>query len=125
MGSPRLAEAPDEHVVARLEVEHLERNLLRPELVEHSRELGEEVPRADVDPERHAPDLVPGRLPELDETRDERDREIVDAVEAEVLEHMDGGRLAGTREPGDDDEPEALRHERGSRARFSRRSASS
>src|SRR5207244_13128140 len=39
MGSPRLAEAADEPVGARLEGAHLARNVLRPELDEHSRAL--------------------------------------------------------------------------------------
>src|SRR6266849_10405138 len=74
---PRLAEAPHEDVVARFEVEHLE---------------------------RHPAQLFLRALPQLDEARDQGHRQVVDAVEAQVLEHLDGGALAGAREAGDDDE---------------------
>src|SRR5438132_10975256 len=96
----RLAEAAHEHLVARLEVEHLERDTARTQLLEDARELVEEVPLAHVEAERHAPHLLARALPHLDEAGDERHRQVVDTVEAQVLEHFDGGALARAGEPG-------------------------
>src|SRR5438876_498510 len=75
-----------------------------PELPAHARELGEQAPLAHVDAECHARHLLARALPELDEAGDQRDGEIIDAVEAEVLEAPDRGALAGAREPRHDDD---------------------
>src|SRR5438552_285055 len=110
MRAARLAEAAHEHVVARLEVEHLERDAARAQPLEDAREFVEEVPLAHVEAERHAPHLLARALPHLDEAGDERHRQVVDAVEAQVLEHLDGGALARAGEPGHDHEVETLGH---------------
>src|SRR5438128_6818388 len=110
MRPARLAEAAHEHVVARLEVEHLERDAAHAQLLEDAREFVEEVPLAHVEAERHAPHLLARALPHLDEAGDERHRQVVDAVEAQVLEHLDGGALARAGEPGHDHEVETLGH---------------
>ena len=104
MRPPRLAEAPHQHVVARFEVHHLDVDAALPELPAHARELGEQAPLAHVDAECHARHLLARALPELDEAGDQRDGEIIDAVEAEVLEAPDRGALAGAREPRHDDD---------------------
>src|SRR5438874_1082904 len=62
------------------------------------------APLAHVDAECHARHLLARALPELDEAGDQRDGEIIDAVEAEVLEAPDRGALAGAREPRHDDD---------------------
>jgi len=108
MRPARLAEAAHEQVVARLEVEHLERDAACAQLLEDARELVEEVPLAHVEPERHAPRLLARALPYLDEAGDERHRQVVDAVEAQVLEHLDGGALARAGEPGHHHEAELV-----------------
>src|SRR5213593_317903 len=108
MRPARLAEAAHELVVARLEVEHLERDAACAQLLEDARELVEEVPLAHVEAERHALHLLARALPYLDEAGDERHRQVVDAVEAQVLEHLDGGALARAGEPGHHHEPELV-----------------
>src|SRR5436309_7116134 len=110
MRPPRLTEAADKDAVARLQVEDLERDAARPELLEDAWELVREMPLAHVEAERHPPHLLARALPHLDEARDERDGQVVDAVEAEILEHLDGRALARAGETGDDDEPERLLH---------------
>ena len=60
-------------------------------------------------------DLLARALPQLDEARDQRDRQVVDAVEAEVLEDVERRALARAREPGDDDGVEPLRSSRRAR----------
>jgi len=106
MRAPCLAEATHEDVVARLEIEHLEPDAALAQLVEDARELVEEVALADVEPERNAAHLLARGLPQLDESGDQRNRKIVDAVEAEVLEDLDRGALPRSGEAGHDDQPE-------------------
>jgi len=66
----------------------------RTHLVERARHLLEKLARARVDAERDARDLV-AALAQLDEARDQRRGQVVDAVVAEVLEHVQRRRLAG------------------------------
>src|SRR6185369_8460750 len=87
MRAPRLAEPPHEHVVARFEVHHLEADAGPADLVERVAEAAQEEPLARVDAERDAMDFFARALPQLDEAREERDGQVVDAVEPQVLEH--------------------------------------
>src|SRR5206468_12790669 len=116
----RLAEAAHELVVARLEVEHLERDAACAQLLEDARELVEEVPLAHVEAERHALHLLARALPYLDEAGDERHRQVVDAVEAQGLEHLDGGALARAGEPGHHHEAEVVHMMLGARPLLAR-----
>ena len=97
MRPARLAEAAHQHVVARLEVDHLERDAGARAARRTPGNVVEEAPLAHVDAERDAADVLARALPQLDEARDERHRQVVDAVEAEVLEHVDRGALARAR----------------------------
>src|SRR5436309_3172970 len=110
MRPTRLAEAVDQHIVARIEVEHLERDAAPTQLLEDARELVEEVPVARVEAERHAPYLLARALPQLDEAGDERHRQVVDAVEPQVLEHLDGAALARAGEAGHHGQAQPLGH---------------
>src|SRR5437667_128442 len=110
MRTPRLAEAAHEDVVGRLKVEDLELHAALPELAAHARELGQQAPLAHVDAERDARHVLARALPELDEAGDQRHGQVVDAVEAEVLESADGGALAGAREPRHHDHSQARVH---------------
>src|SRR5579871_1310157 len=111
--APGLAEAAHEHVVVGLEVEDLDDGARRAQLGEHAGEVEQEPPRAHVDAQRDAPDLLARALPQLEEARHQRHRQIVDAVEAEVLEHVQRGALARARHPRDHEHvqraPHALR----------------
>src|SRR2546426_3886501 len=64
---------------------------------------------------------ISDRLPrpggEIGEGRDERRGQIVDAEKAHVLETLDRVALAGTAEPGDEDEGQALVHGADARTR--------
>ena len=80
------------------------------QLVEHARVVGEELALADVDAEGDAVDALERAGAELEEARDEHERQVVDAVEAEVLEDVDRGALPGPGEAGDDDDLEAGAH---------------
>src|SRR5439155_731945 len=68
------------------------------------------VPVARVEAERHAPYLLARALPQLDEAGDERHRQVVDAVEPQVLEHLDGAALARAGEAGHHGQAQPLGH---------------
>src|SRR5262245_16975558 len=112
MRAARLAETPHEHVVARLEIDDLEMHAARPQLLEDPRHLVQEAPLADVDAERDAPDVLPRALPQLEEARQQRHRQVVDAVEAEILEDAQRGALAGAGEAADDHRAQTRGHRR-------------
>ena len=72
--------------------------------VEHARELLEQRALAHVDDDGGLLDLGAGPQRQLREGRHQRDRQVVDAEVAEVLERADRLRLARARQPGQDDE---------------------
>jgi hypothetical protein len=108
--APGLAEAAHEHVVARLEVDHLELHAGPAQLVEHSRDVLQKAPLAHVDAERDATDVLPRALPQLEEARQECRGQVVDAVEAQVLQDLQRRALAGPGQAGHHDGMEALAH---------------
>src|SRR5262245_4536969 len=110
MRTPGLAEAPHQHVVTGLEIDDLRLRTCRAQLVEDVREVAQETALPDVNPERHTADILARALPQLDESRQQRDREIVDAVEAQVLEDLQRRALTRPRQTRDDDGAEALGH---------------
>src|SRR5439155_21084433 len=93
-----------------LQVEDLELHPALSELAAHAGELGQEPPLAHVDAEGDPRHVLARALPELDEAGNQRHRQVVDAVEAEVFEPADGGALAGAREPRHHDHPQARAH---------------
>ena len=101
MAVPGLAEAPHEHVVARLQEEDLGPQAAGLQRVHRLRERRRGVTRANVDDDRHP--VEPGWLArhQLGEARKELRRQVVDDGVAEVLEELAGGGLAGPREAGD------------------------
>jgi hypothetical protein len=110
MRAARLAEAAHEHVVAGVEEEHLDAMAGGAQLVEGARIVAEELALADVHAERDAIDRLARARAQLQEARHEHDGQIVDAVEAEVLEDVDRGALARARQPADDDDLQACGH---------------
>ena len=101
---PRLREPPDEHLVAGLEEEDPRTDAPRVQARTDRRQCAFDVPRTDV--EDDGDPLEPPRIvgDELAEAGQELARQVVDAGVAEVLEELRRGRLARSREPGDDDD---------------------
>ena len=130
MRPARLAESPHQRRLGRLEEDQDRVQVLAAlELPVDPRELVQHLPFADVDDNRRARDLGAGSQRQLGEHRQQRDRQVVDAEIAEVLERADRLRLAGTREAGQHHEsrrrPPVLAARRGGVRRFSRITRSS
>ena len=105
MRPPRLAEAPHERRVARLEEDqHRVEPRHLPQPPEDRRELRQEAALAHVDDDRDLVDVAAGAQRQLRQRRNERRRQVVDAEVAEVLERADRLRLAGPGQPGQHDE---------------------
>ena len=105
MRPPRLAEAPHERGVARLEEDqHRIEPRHLPQPLEDLRERRQEVALAHVDDDGDLADVAAGAERQLRERRDQRRRQVVDAEVAEILERADRLRLAGARQAGEDDE---------------------
>ena len=108
MRPARFAEAPHQRRLCRLEEdEHRVEvpHVLQPPV--DARKLLEQPAFADVDDDRGARDLAAGAQRQLGEHRQQRDRQVVDAEVAEVLERANRLRLARTRQAGEHDEPRA------------------
>ena len=105
MRPPRLAEAPHQRRVARLEEDqHRVQPRHLPQLPEDLRERRQEAALADVDDDRDLLDVAAGAQRQLRQRRNQRRRQVVDAEVAEILERADRLRLARSRQPGEDDE---------------------
>src|SRR5437867_6101877 len=78
------------------------------------------MPLAHVEAERHAPHFLTRALPHLDEAGDHSHRQVVDTVEAQVLEHLDGGALDRAGEPGHHHEAELVHMMLGARPLLAR-----
>src|SRR5262249_61625878 len=85
------------------------------QLVEHARDIAQKTPLADVDTECDTADVLPRALPQLEEARQKRHREVVDAVEAQILQDPQRRAFARPGETGDDDGVETLAHRVGDR----------
>ncbi len=103
MRPPRLAIAPDQHLVGGVDEEHLDLVAPLPERGERLVGAFQERAGADVHPEPNPLDLARPRR-QLHQIQRERRREVVDAVEAEILEYMERGRATGPAHSGDDDD---------------------
>ena len=107
MRPPGFAEALDQGFVRGVEEDQLQGDLL-PEGLQDLGKGAEEAVLADVDDQGDPVDLDLLLPPEVDEDRDHLDREVVDAVEPQVLEEMADDGLPRARQPGDDQEPRVL-----------------
>ena len=109
MLAARFREAPQQLVLGCDQEEHLALQAAAFELIDqlrHAGDLGRGIAR--VEPDGGA--LVGGLGPAHsvgDERLQQRRRDIVDAVEAEVLEHVQGHALAGPGQPAEDDDAHA------------------
>jgi hypothetical protein len=108
MAAARLGEALDERVVLCLEDEQADVHALGLQAAERARQLRERRAAARIDRDRHA--LIARIAQERDGLEEQRRREVVDAVEARVLEDVQRDALAGAGEAADDHQL----HDRGS-----------
>ncbi len=106
MLAPRFRKAPQQLLLVGHEEDHLTVNAAAPELIDelgHGGDLRGRI--ACIEPDRGA--LV-GRLGAADRVRDERLQQsrgnVVDAVKAEILEHVQGHALPGTGQSADDND---------------------
>ena len=77
------------------------------ELGEEPRPFGKEQPLARVDPERDSLQRGVALGGQLHHLGRQRDRQIIDAVEAKVLQHAHRGAAARAGNSGDDEQPRA------------------
>src|SRR5512134_1707016 len=102
MAPPRLREAPQQSGRARLEVEHAAVEATALEALDVLGKRGQRS-AARVDADRDA--LLSGvEREEVGNLSEQRRWQIVDAVVAGVLEHLEGDALARAGQPADDDE---------------------
>src|SRR3972149_1306162 len=107
MAVARLAEAPDEHVVASLEEEDLRRDAPPLQCSEDRAERNARISRSDVEDEGHALESSGLRRDELGQARHELGRQVVHDGVAEVLEELARGRFPRAGQATDD--PAVLR----------------
>jgi hypothetical protein len=108
MPPPRLVIATDECFVTGFEVQDLHGVTAALELPDRVEQVREVFALADVDAEGDAPDRLHRARRQVGEGRDQRRRQVVDAVEPHVLEALDGVALPGAAHAGDHDEVERL-----------------
>ena len=110
MAAAGLGEAAKEHILAAVEVEDFRRQVRPPgetaDEVENA--VGGELAVSGVDPER---DRARQRRA-VEEPGKKREREVVDGLEPEVFEHLDGGAPARAGGAGDEHQPLRLRGSR-------------
>src|SRR5439155_15769149 len=97
--------------VVRVEKQHLELMPLGAQRAEHRARRRQEFALARVDPHRHL--VARLRRDQLGELPHERQRQVVDAKIARVLERLQRRRLAGARHAGDDDDAHRPRRRHG------------
>ena len=73
-------------------------------LAVENRQLFDLLAFAGVDQKRGSFDLAAAFVVELAENGNQRDRKIIDAIEAQILEGVQDGAFAGAGETGEDDE---------------------
>src|SRR5659263_181883 len=106
---PRFAEPPHERLVRRVEEEDVDRAPPPPQFIEDPGEVREELLPPDVHPEGHPGPFAPRLGDDVDDLGKENRRQVVHAVVAEVLEHLDRRALPGPRQSGHDDDVGAVR----------------
>src|ERR1700752_3680343 len=106
MLAARLREASQQLILRRYQEDHLALQPRALELIDqlrHARDLGGRIARIESDGSALVAQL--GATHRVgDERLEERRRDVVDAVEAEILEHVQRHALAGTRQSAEDDD---------------------
>ena len=100
----RLAEAADQDVVARLEIDDPRPDAASLERPAHRGEGQRRVAGPDIEDDRDAGEAPSIRGHELGEVGQQLTWQVVDDGVAEVLEQLRGGGLAATGQPADDDD---------------------
>ena len=100
-----LAEAADQDVVRRFQIDQVHVDPLRREKAHGRRQFLEKLPLPDVDAQRRLRDLVRGLPAEVRKRRQQHHRKVVDAIEPRVLQDPDGVALPSPRHPAHDDDP--------------------
>ena len=105
VAAPGLGIAPDQDVVLAIEKQGLDVDVgAVGQTVELFQErLDREIAGPDIDPDRERTALGLGAPP--DQPGQQRQRQIVDRLEAHVLERLQRRRTPGARHPGDQDDP--------------------
>jgi hypothetical protein len=106
--------APHQDLVRGVEKKHFGAEAGEFQLVEDTGPLWKEEPLARVDAERYASEVGVALRRQPHHRLGQRDRHIVDAVEAQVLEHPHRGQAPGARYAGDDDQTRIARRRGGS-----------
>jgi hypothetical protein len=107
VGAAVVLEPADQHVVGRLQEQHPRPVALLVQLADHAAQVGRERPAAHVDHHRDPGDLAGRVAAEVDHRRDQRRRQVVHDVVAEVLQALGGGAAARPDSPVDDHDLEA------------------
>lgn len=102
MRTARLAKAAHERFVTRFD-EHERRWVSAGERTIKNRQLFNLLALARIDEQRRAFNFAAALVVELAENGDQRDREIINAIEAQVLERIQDRALTGARKAGEDD----------------------
>ena len=105
---PRLAEPPQQRLVAGVQKEDLDPVPLLLEFGEDLRILLQEVPFPQIHDEGHLADLAGGVGLDLEKFRQQDDGQVVDAEKSHVLQRPKGRALAGAGHAGDDDDSQVL-----------------
>ena len=100
----RLAEAPDQDVVARLEEDDPRPDAAALERAAHGRQGQRRVAGPDIEDDRDPGEPLAVRRHELGQVGQQLAGQVVDDGVAEVLEELGGGRLAAAGQPADDDD---------------------
>jgi hypothetical protein len=101
---PDALEAPDQHVVVGVDEHHPRREAPLPQRVGGAGQVGRERAAADVEDHRGEAGRAAGLVGELCHVEHQRLRQVVDDVEADVLQRPGHGAAAAAGHAGDDDE---------------------
>ena len=110
MRPPRFAESSHQDVVGRLQEQDVYPVAALLKLFKDPGVIAEEFALARVDSQGDSVDRLEGPLAQLEEALDENDRQVVDAIVPEVLEHVNCRTLAGPRKAADNDDLELQAH---------------
>jgi hypothetical protein len=112
VGPADALEAADQHRVGGLQEQHPRTVPTLVQVADHAAQVGGEGPAAHVDDDRDAGHLAGRPAAQVDHRRDQRRRQVVHHVVAQVLQALGRGAAAGPGQPGHHDhlEPRRLRH---------------
>jgi hypothetical protein len=95
----RLTKAADKHFVPRLEIQYKKMEGRFPQLNDHLYQIAQCFTRPDIDNDSRASDFAAGGAETFGEFRNQRDREIINTEESQILESFKNGPFPGTAHP--------------------------